>query len=274
VRSQSTEYVIAHPDGEPERTGVLSQVFQPFTRQLLAEAGLAEGMSVLDVGSAGGDVALVAAEFVGHFGSVVGIEPSRDAVDFATRRASARGFVNVRFIEAKLDDDLHFAQQFDALVGRIVLMFQPNPATILRRLARHVSSGGLVFFQEPDMSGAKSVPAVATVEKAASWMREVFRTAGADSELGPKLHATFKEAGLPAPQMTIDGLIEGSEGRAPALLTESIRAMIPAIEQLGLATSAEIGIETLEYRIRAELEAANATMSSPLLVSAWARIPN
>jgi hypothetical protein len=50
--------------------------------------------------------------------------------------------------------------------------------------------------------------------------------------------------------------------------------MIPAIEQLGLATSAEIGIETLEYRIRAELEAANATMSSPLLVSAWARIPS
>ena len=45
--------------------------------------------------------------------------------------------------------------------------------------------------------------------------------------------------------------IEGSERAGPALLTER-SAHDPAIEQLGLATSAEIGIETFEDRIRAE----------------------
>jgi hypothetical protein len=46
------------------------------------------------------------------------------------------------------------------------------------------------------------------------------------------------------------------------------------IEQCGLATADEVDIDTLEERIRAELEGANATMSSPLLISAWTRLPN
>ena len=104
-------------------------------------------------------------------------------------------------------------------------------------------------------------------------MREVFRASGANSEFGPKLHATFKAAGLPAPQMRVDGRIYGSEGDGPALLTETIRAMLPALEQLELATAEEISIDTLEDRIRVELGAADATMSSPLLVSAWTRLP-
>jgi hypothetical protein len=73
--------------------------------------------------------------------------------------------------------------------------------------------------------------------------------------------------------MRVDGLIDGSEGDAPALLAESIRVMLPAIEQFGLATASEVDIGTFEDRIRVELGAADATMSSPLLISAWTRLP-
>jgi hypothetical protein len=123
------------------------------------------------------------------------------------------------------------------------------------------------------MSWAKSVPNVPTVENAAGWMREIFRRSGANSELGPKLHGIFKRAGLPDPQMRVDGQIYGSEGAGPSLLTETIRAMLPAIEQFGLATAAEVDIDTLEHRMRAELAAKEATMSSPLLISAWSKLP-
>jgi hypothetical protein len=123
------------------------------------------------------------------------------------------------------------------------------------------------------MSWAKSVPESPTVEKAASWMREVFRHSGADSEIGPKLLGMFKAAGLPEPEMRVDGLIYGSNGAGPKLLADTIRAILPAIEQIGLATQAEIDIDTLEDRMRAELAAADSTMSSPLLISAWTRLP-
>ena len=273
MTSESTEFQLGHPQSEHETLSVLSRTFQTFTRQQFAEAGLKDGMSVLEVGS-GGDVALIAGEFVGRSGSVVGVEQSRDAVDYATHHAAVRGLHNVKFIEANIEQDLPFDTQFDALVGRVVLMFLPSPAVTLRRLARHVRPGGLVIFQEPDMSWAKSVPSVPSVEQAAEWMRAVFRASGANSEFGPKLHGIFKAAGLPAPQMRVDGRIYGSEGDGPALLTESIRAMLPALEQLKLATADEVSIQTLEDRIRVELGEADATMSSPLLVSAWARLPD
>ena len=230
-------------------------------------------MSVLEIGS-GGDVALIAGEFVGRSGSVLGIEQSAEAVEYAEHHAKVRGLSNVKFLQANIEEDLPLDTQFDALVGRIVLMFLPSPAVTLRRLAKHVKPGGLVIFQEPDMSWAKSVPHVAAVEQAANWIREVFKASGANSEFGPKLHSVFQSAGLPAPQMRVDGKIYGSEGEGPALLTETIRAMLPAIEQLGLATAEEVDIKTMEDRIRVELGEADASMSSPLLVSAWAKLPD
>jgi len=271
--AQSVDYILGHPENELDSVGVLSRAFHPFTRQLFANAGLKEGMRVLEIGS-GGDVALLAAEFVGRSGEVVGIEQSVDAINFATNHATARGLGNVKFMNANIEEDLSFDREFDALVGRIAFMFLPSPAMTLRRLARHVVPGGLVILQEPDMSWAKSVPKTPTVEKAARWMREIFSRSRADAEIGPKLHGIFKAAGLPDPQMRVDGLIYGSEGAGPMLLAESIRAMLPAVEQFGLATAAEVDIGTLEDRIRVELGAADATMSSPLLISAWARLPS
>jgi SAM-dependent methyltransferase len=271
---QSVDIILGHPKGELYRPGVLSSAFDPFTLQLFMDIGLEEGMRVLEIGSVNGDVALLAAKFVGPSGLVVGIEPSAEAVEFATGRAIASGAGNVRFIEASIDGDVPLDQPFDALVGRVVLMFLPSPAATLARLAKHVRPGGLILFQEPDMSWAKSVPNVPTVEKAAHWLRDIFADSGADSEFGPKLHAIFRRAGLPDPQMRVDGLIYGSDGAGPSLLTDSIRAILPAIEHFGLATAAEVDIDTLEQRMRAELAAADASMSSPLLVSAWSRISN
>lgn len=271
---QSTEFILGHPENEPDPLSVLSHAFHAFTLQVFAEAGIEKGMRILEIGSGGGDLALLAAEYVGPSGSVVGVETSPEAVSYGMHRAQMNGLNNVSFVQAPIDQDLPFEPEFDALVGRIVLMFLPSPAVTLRRLARHVGPNGLVIFQEPDMSWAKSVPNVPSVENAAAWMREVFKISGANSEFGPRLHAIFKEAGLPDPRMRVDGLLFGSNGAGPALLTETIRTMLSAIEQAGVATAREIDIDTLEHRMRAELESANASMSSPLLVSAWTRLPD
>jgi ubiquinone/menaquinone biosynthesis C-methylase UbiE len=269
MSAQSTEFILGHPEGEMDHLGILSRVFDKFTRRVFVEAGLRDGMRVLEIGSASGDVAMVAAEFVGPHGAVVGVEQSPEAVELATRHAAGRGLKNVTFVEAGLDENLPFGQEFDALVGRIVLMFLPQPAVTLRRLVRHVKPGGLVIFQEPDMSGAKSVPPVPTIETAAGLMRQMFAASGADSEIGPKLHGIYKAAGLPDPKMKVDGMIYGSEGDGPFLLAETLKAMLPGLEHLGLTAAEQVDAATFEDRARAELAASDATMSSPLLVSAW-----
>jgi trans-aconitate methyltransferase len=71
-------------------------------------------------------VSLLAAEFVGPSGTEVGIDSSRRAVDAARLRADQAGFPNVSFSEADLHNYVS-PRQFDAIVGRSVLMYLPDP---------------------------------------------------------------------------------------------------------------------------------------------------
>ena len=64
-----------------------ARFIEPITRRFLLEAGISTGMRVLDVGSGGGDVSLLARELVGASGEVAGVDRSADAVAAAAARA-------------------------------------------------------------------------------------------------------------------------------------------------------------------------------------------
>jgi ubiquinone/menaquinone biosynthesis C-methylase UbiE len=66
------EYELGHSDRELKRLRLQAQLVDPITRQFFQDAGVAQGMRVLDVGSGAGDTALVVAELVGHSGEVLG----------------------------------------------------------------------------------------------------------------------------------------------------------------------------------------------------------
>ena len=58
-------YLMGRSEAETRRLMAQHRLYGPFTRRLLEDAGIEEGMKVLDVGSGAGDVALLAAELVG-----------------------------------------------------------------------------------------------------------------------------------------------------------------------------------------------------------------
>jgi ubiquinone/menaquinone biosynthesis C-methylase UbiE len=111
----------------------------------------------LDVGSGVGDVAFLTAGLVGGEGRVVGTDRSGAAIALARRRAKERSLDIVGFRERD-PTDMTFDEPFDAVVGRYVLMFQPDPVTMLRRVAAHARRGGLVVFHEPNRGGVRSHP--------------------------------------------------------------------------------------------------------------------
>src|SRR5262245_42152261 len=135
------QYVLGHGDRELERLATQARQIGPITRRIFVEAGIAPGLRVLDVGSGGGDVSLLLAELVGPKGEVVGADRSPVAIEAATRRVQAEGLANVRFVEGD-PAVLAFDAPFDAIAGRYVLMFQPDPAAMLRGLARQLKPGG------------------------------------------------------------------------------------------------------------------------------------
>src|ERR1700730_8692423 len=155
------DYVLGHSNRELERLSTQARLYEPFTLQFFRDAGIEAGMHVLDVGCGSGDVSFLAARMVGPTGEVVGVDRAPAAVKTATRRALELQLSNTRFIEGD-PCEMGFGGFFDAVVGRMVLMFNRDPSDTLRKLAGHVQPGGVIAFQEVDFTGCRSLPALPT----------------------------------------------------------------------------------------------------------------
>src|SRR5215470_5524785 len=140
VQSSAQTYALGHTPEAFQRLLVQGQLFNPSTRRLLEDAGLRAGMQVLDVGCGPGDVSLLAAELVGEQGSVIGVDTNASVLQIAQARAQAVGLSQVSFLVGNIDE-LALTQRFDAIVGRLILMYLREPATVLRQLATHLRPG-------------------------------------------------------------------------------------------------------------------------------------
>ena len=267
-----TGYVLGETAGEHRRLERQAEVMTELTRSILARAGVGEGMRVLDVGCGPGDVSLIAAGLVGPSGSVVGIDRDPAGLDRARARAEAAGLTHVAFVEADMHAGLPEGR-FDAIVGRLVLMYTPDPAALLTRFAGLLGPGGILAFQETDIGAAKSVPPVPSIMDNLERIRETFRRAGANPSMALSLDRAFRGAGM-IPEMVGGTALDAcGEGFCPAWVSSTVRSLLPRMEALGVATAAEIDPDTLESRMRAELREAQALHVGPLMVGAWARVP-
>jgi ubiquinone/menaquinone biosynthesis C-methylase UbiE len=230
-------------------------------------------MKVLDVGCGPGDVSLVAAELVGATGSVLGVDTNATVLQLAQARAQAADLSNVSFLAGDIRD-LPLDHDFDAIIGRLILMHLREPAALLRRLATYLCPGGLLAFQEYDPAtfANGSYPHSPLWEQAASWIIQTFGQAGIELQMGMKFSSTFLEAGLPAPQLRYEAPIgSGPEWVGYEVIAETVRAILPIIVKFGVATEEVIGIATLADRIREEVVSQRGVARFPALVSAWVR---
>jgi SAM-dependent methyltransferase len=266
-------YTLGHTNRELERLNAQARLLEPLTRQVLCEAGIEAGMRVLDVGTGTGDVAFLTADLVGNGGEVIGIDRAPAALDVARARAEARSLHNVSFREGD-PTEMAFDHAFDAVVGRLILMYYADPAAALRKLAGHLRPGGMLVFHEADWEGVRSFPPSPTYDRCCRLFVETFRLLGNETRMGIKLHSAFLAAGLPAPSMRLHAIIGGSAGSSGWLqvIAELVRTLLPEMERLGVATPAEVGMETLADRLRAELAASGGAIVAPSVIGAWSSL--
>jgi ubiquinone/menaquinone biosynthesis C-methylase UbiE len=145
------DYILGHSDHATRRLILQHQIYGPITRRFFEAAGIGRGMKVLDVGSGAGDVAILAADLVGPSGRVVGVDGNAEILETARERTAAAGWRNVEFISGELPSVVT-DRDFDAVVGRWVLMHVPDPVALLRDVASRLRVGGIVAFQENDFT--------------------------------------------------------------------------------------------------------------------------
>ena len=256
----------AEEHGRLERQG---DFLGGLTADFLRRAGLKPGMSVLEVGCGAGDVSLIAARIVGPEGRLVGVDRDAASLERARTRVAAAQLGNVSFRQAELP---HIGDTglFDALIGRLVMIYFAEPAAALRTLLAQVHPGGLVAFHEPDLSRATTVPPNVTLVDSVALVTTTFERCGFHPRIGVSLDRVFRDAGLRPSLIGQTPMEGGGDGFCPAWLASTVRSLMPAMIKFNLATARDIDIDTLEDRIRAEARASGSVILGPLMVGAWA----
>jgi SAM-dependent methyltransferase len=268
-------------EDEHERLVRQADMYAPFTRRLLARAGIEPGMRVLDVGCGPGDVSLLLSELVGAGGSVVGVERDEQALARARQRASESELSNVEFVCGDFREVELAGDPFDALVGRLVLMYQGDPAAAVRAAARHVRPGGVVVFAEMCLRTGSVIPQrflmswphTPASEQLSEWIDGAFGGLGTQPDMGMRLPETFAQAGLqPSPDLDSEVAIAVGE-EAVSGVVDLARSLLPGIVAAGVATEEEVDIDTLAERLRADTGPVGRIAFWPTVVGAYATKP-
>jgi SAM-dependent methyltransferase len=119
------------------------RVMAPIADALLAAAGLAAGVDVLDVGCGCGATTLAAARLVAP-GGACGIDLSEPMLAVARARADRQGVGNVTFVHGDAQAHPLPGNAFDVAISRFGTMFFADPTMALTNIATALAPGGRV----------------------------------------------------------------------------------------------------------------------------------
>jgi ubiquinone/menaquinone biosynthesis C-methylase UbiE len=273
VSTLSCDYALGYTNTEHDRLIRQAARIAPITERLFREAGIGPGQRVLDLGSGVGDVAMLAARLVGPSGEVVGIERDASSIARATARVAEAGLRNVTFMQTDVNQ-ITSDQPFDAAVGRFILMFLPDPVSVLRSLSKLVRPSGVLAFQEPSWVSYLALGAGLPLwSSVLTSIHETFLRSGVNMEMGPALYRILQEIGLPAPTMHMETPL-GSDVDFTRLTCEVLGSLRPLAQQHNVSLETLGDFNTLSERIQAEVVASNTVVSYVPLVGAWSRKPN
>jgi len=268
------DYILGNSTQEQERLKLQASIVGRWTEGFFHAAGLDRGMNVLDVGCGMGDVSLLVAEIVGPSGKVTGIDRDPVVIHKARERCALQG--HSAPIDLVHTDLLEFRSQdrpFDAVVGRYVLLYQPDPVRAMKHLAEQIRSGGILCFHEMDFGNPiRCLPENTLFSRSYALIGEAFHRMGLPADFGLHLTRTFLNAELPWPQIKAEIPICGEAGSyLYGWIAETLRTLLPRLEQLGIVTAEELDIDTLAGRIEDEAVQLQSLMLGPIQFGAWAR---
>ena len=165
--------------------------------------------------------------------------------------------------------------QFDAVVGRWVLMYQPDPVALLRRLAGMLRSGGVVAFQESDLVAVhRPYPAGAAARAAATRGCSRRPTAASSSAWVRSCSRRSSPPGCPTrPCASTRPSGAARTGSATSTSRPRRAACCRCSRRSGSSTCGEVDVDTLADRLRDEIVDHHGVQPLASVYGAWARVP-
>jgi ubiquinone/menaquinone biosynthesis C-methylase UbiE len=194
------EYVLGTDEAEYQRLGFQHQLWSDLAHRAWMHAGIAPGLTVLDVGCGPGFAAMDLAAIVGVTGRVIAVDESAGFVDRLRAEASAR---HAASIEAHVCDVQSLESlpivpgTVDLAYARWVLCFVADPAAVVRGVARLLKPGGRFcvndYFNYETMTIA---PRSAAFSRGIAAVGKSWRNRGGDPDIVGRLPRLAADAGM------------------------------------------------------------------------------
>jgi len=248
-------------------------LWEPISRRVLAHAGLKEGMTVLDIGTGTGFVAMLAAEMVGPSGKVIGIDRRESIVEHARQQAKRNNLPNLSFqIGATYPEER--ASKFDLVTGRLMAGYQPDRIEFFRQASSMVKPGGTIAFLEAawNLCGTWTSPAIPVYDKLVQQFMPVIRTLGFDADLGSHLIQTFQHAGLSEPQVSAELLVSGPRSGIIDYMFGCFEMVFAQARDAEIDIPGQVTLKKARKQVQRAAEAGYVQFNGPCVVGAWTTI--
>lgn len=261
-------YVIRGGVDGRERLRVLARVMRPTTADLLARAGIAPGLSCLDVGCGGGDVSAEIARLVGAGGRVLGIDLDETKIELARAEAARAGTSWLAFRVAAIGDEV--AGGHDLVYCRFVLTHLRDPAAAVAWMLERARPGGVLIVEDIDFRGHFCEPPSAAFARFVELYEQVVRRNGADPDIGPRLPGLLLDAGCTGVGMNVVQPC-GFAGEVKQMAALTMQNIGDAVLAAGLASREEI--DDVVRVLWEQADDGRTVMSLPRIVQTWGTRP-
>jgi hypothetical protein len=147
----------------------------------------------------------------------------------------------------------------------------------LQAIVDRVRPGGVVAFAEGDFTPALGYVRTGPEGVRRSvweWGARAFACAGIPISMAAPLNRAFIAAGLGEPEMMVHTPLGGGDDwSGNEWFAESLRSLLPMLEQYGIVTAEILDADSLAARCRAEAVRSGIPLMLIPLVTAWARKP-
>src|SRR3954447_4465070 len=272
--TEQTAYVLGSDAAEIARLDGQAQSIAGATEALLRAAGVGGDMRVLDLGTGLGHVAFMVAGLLGPGGSVVGVDQAARLLEVAEQRRAAAGVENVGFLRGDART-FTVSEPFDAIVARLLLFHLPDRQEVVRRQLDALRPGGKMVLVEFDIGAMRAEPEAPLVASGKRWIEAAFRASGADPRVGARAGELLRRAGLRDVQtLGIQPYLSPTDPLGSLLCAGVVRSLARKILAEGIADETELGLDTLQERIAAQVAELDAVVLLPCVVGAWGTRPS
>jgi len=245
---------------ERARLTSLTSLYDPTTRRLCEQLGVAEGWRCLDVGAGTGTVAAYLAQRVGPSGTVVALDTDTRFLD-----PIAGGSLQVQ--RADVTTDPLPAASFDLIHARLLLEHLPTRHDVLVALTRALRPGGWLLVEDLDWATATVIdPPHPVHDRVVQACQTVLRRVGYD----PQFARTLPR------QLTGLGLDEvGTHATATQVRADRVRGLPQwelLVDQLSPALlAADLVTQTDLDAFHGLWHDGTTVCFAPLMISTWGR---